>query len=83
MQLETTVSSDDLDDPPEQDTPITGVYVTIMPPDGMRYSTTAFVEGTATAEQVAEMLQAATSGAAEAYAPRLREQLAARWAGRS
>lgn len=50
---------------------MTGVYVSLVPPDGMRYSTSVYVEGETTPEQFAEMIQRATIAAAAAHSPEL------------
>lgn len=55
----------------EPDAPVTGVYVSVVPADGMRYSTSVYVEGTPTAAQLAEMIQRATIAAAAAHSPEL------------
>jgi hypothetical protein len=62
----------DLDeDDAAPDVPTTGVYVSLVPADGMRYSVSVYVEGTPTAVELAEMIQRASVAAAAAHSPEL------------
>jgi hypothetical protein len=72
MSGDLTVDIDHVDlDPDDPAEPMTGVYVSLVPADGMRYSTSVYVEGTPTAEQLAEMISRATVAAAAAHSPEL------------
>jgi len=61
----------DLDDVSEPDALITGVYVSLVPADGMRYSASVYIEGEPTAVELAEMIQRASVAAAAAHSPEL------------
>ncbi len=69
-ELRVDIEHDDVD-PPEPDAPTTGIYVSLLPPDGMRFSGSIYVDGEATPEQVAEMLRRATVAVAAAHSPQL------------
>jgi hypothetical protein len=68
--LRVDIEHDDLD-PAEPEAPTTGVYVSVIPADGMRYSASVYVEGAPDADQLAEMIQRASVAAAAAHSPEL------------
>jgi hypothetical protein len=74
VRTDVEVSSDELE-PETEDVPTTGVYVSIMPASGMRYTASAYVEGDPDLDQMVELLRAAMAGAAGAHSPELHRRV--------
>lgn len=69
-----TLEVDENSEPDDDQTeivPLTGVYVSLLPADGMRYTASVYVEGEASPDQLAEMIRRATVATAAAHSPDL------------
>jgi hypothetical protein len=69
--VETDIEHTDLDSDDDDNEPTTGVFVSIVTADGMRYSAHVAYVGTPDCPQLAEMILRAAKGAGSTYSPDL------------